>query len=95
MNDPDIPNAPPNREALIAYRYYSEEEGHKVDEERNGKKYVGWSSKYDEWIPVTSPRIQKLKSISKFYKVAGKTPMQYDHIVYDESDTIFNTDSFV
>ena len=57
LDDSEMPNAPPIKEALIAYRYYSEEEGHKNDEEKNGAKFVGWSSKYDEWIPVTSPKI--------------------------------------
>lgn len=50
VNDEDIPNAPPIKEVLVAYRYYSEEEGHKIDEEAGGKKYVGWSNKYDQWI---------------------------------------------
>jgi hypothetical protein len=45
--DEDLPQAPPIREAFVAYRYYSEEEGHKVDEELGGKKFVGWSNKYD------------------------------------------------
>lgn len=41
------------KEVYVAYRFYCEEEGHKTDEE--GKKYVGWSNKYDTWLPVTIP----------------------------------------
>jgi hypothetical protein len=47
-------NEKPIKEVYVAYRYYSEEEGHKSDEEG---KYVGWSNKYDVWLPVTSPQI--------------------------------------
>ena len=47
-------NEPSIKEVFVAYRYYSEEEGHKSDEEG---KYVGWSNKYDAWIPVSSPQI--------------------------------------
>ena len=49
-------NERPAREANVGFRYYSEEEGHKMDDEKHAK-FVGWSNRYDEWIPVTSPRI--------------------------------------
>lgn len=42
--------------AKIAYRVYTDL-GNKTDE--HGNSYQGWSSKYDEWISVTSPRISK------------------------------------
>lgn len=43
------------KEVYVGYRIYDEEEGHKVDDD--GRKYVGWSNKYDEWVSVTSPTI--------------------------------------
>ncbi len=76
----------------MAYRYYSEEEGHKTDDDG---KYVGWSSKYDSWYPVTSPVIQKLCSVSRFYKVATKSTMVYDQMsLTDDGDTMFNSSTF-
>lgn len=33
-------------EVFVAFRIYDEEEGHKED--NDGRKYVGWSNKYDE-----------------------------------------------
>lgn len=95
MLDEDLPNAPPLKQVYVGFRYYNEEEGHKTCEERVGKKYVGWSSRYDEWIPVTSPKIQRLKAVSRFYKVAGRAQMQYElGNIIDENDVIFNTDTF-
>lgn len=53
---PDDENETPSiKEAYVAYRYYDDIEGHKFDDD--GKKYVGWSNKYDEWNTVTSPTI--------------------------------------
>lgn len=43
------------KEIFIGYRVY-DENGDKVDTE--GKKFNGWSSRYDEWLSVTNPRIQ-------------------------------------
>lgn len=86
------PNLPPFKEVYVAYRYYDEEEGHKTDTEG---KYVGWSDKYDQWYPVTSPVVQKLKSVSRAYKVATRNTMQYDNIsMTDESDTFFNNKQY-
>jgi len=93
--DDESPNAPPIKQIYVGFRYYNEEEGHKTCEERVGKKYVGWSSRYDEWIPVTSSRVQRLRAVSRFYKVAGKAQMQYElGNIIDENDVIFNTDTF-
>ena len=39
----------------IGYRIYDEDEGHKWDDD--GKKFLGWSNKYDEWITVSSPTV--------------------------------------
>ena len=94
MDDVDDPQARPIKEVYVAYRYYNEEEGHKVDDDLGGKKYVGWSNKYDAWLPATSPQIQPVRSISRFYKVAGRTPMQYDGGVSDETDIMYNTEGF-
>ena len=41
-------------EALVGFRIY-EDEGHKVDDD--GRKFTGWSNKYDDWVTVTSPTI--------------------------------------
>ena len=40
----------------IGFRVYREE-GKKMRTDENGRKYDGWSNKYDEDIPVFSPRI--------------------------------------
>ena len=92
--DEDLPQAPPVKEVYVAYRYYSEEDGHKVDDDLGGKKYVGWSNKYDTWMPATSPQIQRICTISRFYKVAGRIPMQYDGGVSDDTDIMYNTEGF-
>lgn len=77
------------KEALIAYRYY-DEEGHKFDDDLR-LKYVGWSNKYDVWIATASPQIQRNKTVSRFYKVAGKSTMLYDdHYIQDSQDIFFN-----
>lgn len=44
--------------AYIGYRVYVES-GNKYDEKGN---FEGWSSKFDEWIAVYSPRIQPFHS---------------------------------
>ena len=49
------PEIPPVKEAFVAYRVY-EEEGHKTDE-RDGRKFTGWSHKYDAWLNVNSSSI--------------------------------------
>lgn len=54
------------KQVYVAYRFYNDDEGHKVDDD--GRRYVGWSNKYDEWITVTSPQIQKLGTMCKHYK---------------------------
>lgn len=44
--------------AFVAYRVYVEN-GNKSDERG---AYDGWSNRFDEWISVYSPRIQKFYS---------------------------------
>lgn len=77
------------KEAYVGFRVYSEEEGHKWDDD--GRKYIGWSNKYDEWVTVTSPTIQKFQTLIKHYNVAGKSTMIYDHVIEDIQDIIYNT----
>lgn len=43
------------REIHVGYRIYVEN-GDKFDVE--GRKFVGWSSRYDEWLSATNPRVQ-------------------------------------
>ena len=38
-------------ELYVAFRTY-DEEGSKIDEQ--GRKFFGWSEKYDEWLGVTA-----------------------------------------
>jgi hypothetical protein len=53
---------------FIGYRVYNEK-GEKTDPS-NGKKYTGWSKKYDAWFSATSPRIAKFNLMAKkFYPV--------------------------
>ena len=75
-------------EAYIGFRIY-EKEGHKTDED--GRPYTGWSNKYDEWVSVTSPTIQRMTSMCKYYKVATKNTMVYDNVIDDSQDVIYNT----
>lgn len=51
------------KEVYVGLRVYREN-GDKVDSNSN-LKFFGWSSKYDEWLSVFSPRIQKLNSMAK------------------------------
>ncbi len=41
-------------QVYVAFRVYTEK-GIKTD--ADGRKYMGWHSKYDEWMSVHSPRI--------------------------------------
>lgn len=46
-------------QAFVAFRVYMEK-GPKIDDD--GKHYDGWSSRFDEWIPLYSPRIMPFYS---------------------------------
>lgn len=74
------------REVYVGFRIYDEEEGHKVDDD--GRKYQGWSNRYDEWVTVTSPTIQRLGTLIKHYKIVGKQTMIYDCVVEDLLDVL-------
>jgi len=66
-------------EVLVAFRVFCKD-GLKLDSE--GRNYNGWSSKYDEWISVTNPRIQKYNTFArKIYLLASN---QHDDIVIDD-----------
>lgn len=43
------------KSVLVGYRVF-DEDGDKIDQE--GRRFSGWSSRYDEWLTVTNPRIQ-------------------------------------
>lgn len=78
-------------EALIGYRVYDEENGNREDLKG---KFIGWGSTYDIWIPVASPKIQRIDTVSHFYKLTGNKNMVYDDInVNDVSDILVNSKS--
>ena len=52
-------------EVFIGYRTF-DEQGNKIDEETK-KRYFGWSEKYDIWMAVTDPLIQRYGSIALQY----------------------------
>lgn len=52
------------------------------------KRYYGWGSRYDEWISITSPRIQPLKTIVKGNQPRYKS-MDCDNIFDDCNDLLF------
>ena len=43
------------KQIFVGYRTY-DENGDKIDTE--GRRFFGWSSRYDEWLTVTNPRVQ-------------------------------------
>lgn len=43
------------KQIFVGYRVY-DENGDKTDTE--GRRFFGWSSRYDEWLSVTNPRVQ-------------------------------------
>ena len=52
--------------------------------------YIGWSSKYDKWIPVTSPRLLQFERMSfKFFAVLSSKD---DIVVNDSTDLIHEED---
>ena len=63
--------------------------GQKTDDE--GKKYIGWSRRFDEWIPLWSPRIAKLHSYTwrKYYKGLRRARALID----DSTDSKINENS--
>lgn len=58
--------------AEIGFRIFSEN-GKKAPETEGGKRYDGWSSKFDEWLPLNSPKIEKLYTQAKPHGAKGPT----------------------
>lgn len=54
----------PVKEVLVAYRNHTED-GHR--QEKDGRRFDGWSSKYDEWRDAADPRIQRYASVMYDY----------------------------
>ena len=71
-------------EIFICYRTYNEK-GDKIDSE--GRRYSGWSQKYDEWINVTSPRIHPKDKFSKKLYLKASTNDSED-IIDDSNDHV-------
>lgn len=63
-------------EVYVGYRTF-DDAGPRPDEER-GQNYFGWSNRYDEWVPVTSPLIQRFKSTSLQYQRVEKANKVYE-----------------
>ena len=66
-------------QAFVAFRVYVEK-GPKIDDD--GKHYDGWSSRFDEWIPLYSPRIMPFYS-----KTQKGVTEEYD--IDEEVDKLF------
>ena len=75
-------------EVKVGYRVYTEA-GEKVDE--NGRRYQGWSSKYDCWLNVMSPIIQPLNSIARALFVK-QSVIDIEPMVDDLADLLFVED---
>jgi len=73
------------QEIYVGYRIY-DDEGSKNDDD--GRKYIGWSNRYDEWKSINCATIQRLKSMVKQYKQAGRNFMVYDQMIDDLNDVI-------
>ena len=64
----------------VGFRLYRED-SNKLDDE--GKKYEGWSERFDEWVPRWSPKVSKL--FSKAKPKAGRGTRLYEETVIDDS----------
>ena len=64
----------------IGFRLYRDD-AQKLDDE--GKKYEGWSAKFDEWVPRWSPKVSKLYSCAK--PKGGRGTRLYEETVVDDS----------
>jgi hypothetical protein len=69
--------------AKVGFRLYFED-APKVDDD--GKKYDGWSSKFDEWLPLASPKIAKLHTYTKPKSGKSGTRSYEDTFIDDSSD---------
>jgi len=90
-SEKDLENQEIATEVFIGYRVYNEN-GEKMDT-ISGKKYTGWSKKYDAWFSTTSPRIAIFnKFAKKFYPVIST---RIDPFVDDSNDHIYDSDSYM
>jgi hypothetical protein len=71
------------REAYIGYRVFRED-GERQDAE--GKHFYGWSSKYDEWLTVSNPRISPFATMAK--KLDMKSSSNTDDPTVDDTNDI-------
>jgi len=72
------------KEIFIGYRIYTPN-GEKVDHE--GQRYVGWSSRYDEWVSVTNPRIAPFQKMAKKLYMGSSNNLD-DPVVDDTNDKV-------
>jgi hypothetical protein len=66
--------------AKVGFRIYKED-ATKKDEE--GKSYEGWSSRFDEWVPLCSAKVAKLYTHAK--PKGGRGTRLYEDTVIDDS----------
>jgi hypothetical protein len=74
-------------EIFVGYRTF-DDAGPRPDEER-GQNYFGWSNRYDEWFPVTSPLVQRFRSVSLQYQRVEKANKVYER---PDADKFNDTD---
>lgn len=67
----------------VGFRLYRED-ANKTDEE--GKKYEGWSSRFDEWVPLWSPKVAKLYTHAKPKGGRGAVRMYEETVIDDSTD---------
>jgi hypothetical protein len=68
------------KQAYVGFRVYSPD-AQKIDDE--GRRFAGWSNKFDKWIPLYNTRIQPFKSFAK--KWTGKGSPLFDDKIFDDS----------
>jgi len=76
----------PIKEIYIGYRTY-DENGDRVDQE--GRRFFGWSSKYDEWLTVTNPRVAPKNAFAKKLFL-GSSSSNDDPVIEDSNDRIYS-----
>lgn len=58
--------------------------------EDTNRKYFGWSSKYDEEITVTSPRIQQYGKLAKPNNMRASMKGGTDKLIDDSTDLVYS-----
>lgn len=71
----------------VGFRIY-DEHGDQFEYPSN-KRFYGWPAKYDEWLVITSPRIQKRGTVIRGTQVKYKS-MDSDTIFDDSNDLIYS-----